>query len=175
MRLTATWLILVSCLFLLACERREYVTTHEVREEYANGKHVIVKKETTDVESRGGITGTSYSSTHHFDYQVSITPGRIYWEGGGSSEPKYVLFCGEDSLYFHYVRKKSVRDQPDVSASEFIRHVDERFFFKLLGKAYWLNVESEDYQQKQKSCKEFPIPNDDELSIPLLIEAPPSQ
>lgn len=45
------------------------------------------------------------------------------------------------------------------------KHIDERYFFKLMGDAYWVDVSEEEYNTVKESCPEFEVPNDGELII----------
>ncbi|MEI6866142.1 hypothetical protein [Flavicella sp.] len=47
----------------------------------------------------------------------------------------------------------------------FQKHIDERYFFKLFGNDFWVDIPSENYSFLKKSCEDYDIPSDNELSL----------
>lgn len=141
-----------------------------------NGKHLVVEKINKETTSVGVFTHHNYGTSHSFTYTFSINPGNINWDGG-SGEPKNILFC-KDTTYIRYLKEKSIKVEYTDSIDDtitynyhdeiqevFQKHRDERYFFNLFGDAYWVEISSQNYSSVHKSCDEYPIPNDNELSL----------
>ena len=116
---------------------------------------------------------------HHFTYKVYINPGDINWNGG-SAEPKYILF-DNDTTYISYLKKKNLKikyiDSLDGTTkynyhSEIQtfhqKHIDKRYFFKLLGNDYWVDISLQEYTDVKGYGYEHVIPNDNEYSLDTL-------
>ncbi len=141
-----------------------------------NGATIEVEKTNKERTAIGIISKHNYGTSHSFSYQLSINQDDITWNGG-SGEPKNILFC-RDTIYLHYFKEKSIRveytDSVDNSTKVdyhfetrevFQKHIDERYFFKLLGDAFWVDVLPEEYATRKEFCEEYIIPNDGELSL----------
>lgn len=141
-----------------------------------NGVHITIEKSTRETTSRGIFTNHQYTSSHHFTYDLSIEKDNIEWEGG-SGEPKNIIFC-KDTIYIYSLKKKSIRTEYIDSLTNttksnhhyeihncYEKHVDKRYFFKLRGDDYWSEISPERYSFIEEHCDEYPVPNDNELSI----------
>ncbi|SEK93123.1 hypothetical protein SAMN04487910_1503 [Aquimarina amphilecti] len=142
-----------------------------------NDMYLEVEKKNKNTTHRGIITNSNYGTTHSYSYKLTINNGDINWNGG-TAEPKHLLFC-KDSTYIHYLKEKYIpiksKDSVGNIAEEnsyyevqdvFEVYVDKRYFFKLFGDEYWLEISSESYNLQKESCTEYSIPNDNELSLP---------
>ena len=167
---------LIACLLFSSCnsytEKRTGITTNQL----PNGKKLSVEKTSKETTEIGIITNHNYGTTHTFTYKVSINKNEINWDGG-SAEPKYILFC-KDTTYIRYLEEKrteieykdslsnSVKSNSYYEIKEFYQKlVDKRYFFKLFGKQYWINIPADAYNSKKKFCDEYIIPNDNELTL----------
>ncbi|GGX23149.1 hypothetical protein [Aquimarina muelleri] len=132
-----------------------------------------INKETTNV---GIFTNHNYGTSHSFTYKLSIQPEGIHWDGG-SGEPKHLLFCN-DTIYIHYFKEKRIQIEYTDSIDSvmktkyhfeirevFQKHIDERYFFKIFGEDFWIDITPEDYAYRKEFCKEYDIPNDGELLL----------
>ncbi len=141
-----------------------------------NGILLVVEKVNKETTSRGALTNYNYGTTHSFTYKFDISKGRIHWDGG-SGEPKNIVFC-RDSIYISFLKEKRINTSYIDSINgttkyhyhyeirEFYqKHIDERYFFKLLGDAYWEDISPESYVKIKRSCLEYSIPNDAELVL----------
>lgn len=141
-----------------------------------NGRHITVEKTDIETTAIGIFTSTNYSSSHRFKYLVNIDEENITWDFG-VGEPKHFLF-GDKDVYLHYLnessRREEVKDSLNSSIEEkrittienlYQKHVDKRYFFKLFGEDFWVDVEEEEYITAKKTGEEFPIPNDNEFSL----------
>lgn len=171
-------ILIVFTLFIVATsckdEIKEIVTKTSTI--LPNGMHTIVEKTDIKKTSIGIFTSHNYGTSHRFRYKVLVDEGDIEWDFG-VGEPKHFLFCDE-GVYIHYLNESSrieeVKDSLNTIIEEkrfdtienfYQKHIDERYFFKLFGDAYWVDVTVEEYNTFKNKCDEQPIPNDNELSI----------
>ncbi len=146
-----------------------------------NKKHITVEKITKETTSVGIFTNHNYGTSHSYRYKFLIQPEDINWDGG-SGEPKQLLFC-KDTIYMRYLKKKNIQIQYIDSVDNtmktkhhwetkevFQKHIDERYFFNFFGKDYWVDISPENYVSLKKSCKEYDIPNDNELLLKPVLE-----
>lgn len=159
-----------------ACDKKVEEHTSKKSIVLSNGTHVAIEKTSTETTSIGILTKHNYGTIHTFKYRLHLKKNNVIWDLG-TGEPKNLLIC-KDNLYIHYLNENSHRIEvkdtvTDSIQSSYItkvdnmyqKHIDERYFFKLLGEDYWLDVTSEEYSKLKKSCPEFEVPNDGELSI----------
>lgn len=171
-------LLIVFILFITATsckdEVKEIVTKKSTI--LPNGMHITIEKTDIETTSIGIFTTTNYSRSHRFKYKVNVDEGNITWDFG-VGEPKHFLFCDEE-VYIHYLNETSyveeVKDSVNASTEEnrftkienlYQKHIDKRYFFKLFGEDFWVDVEEEEYNKAKNTGKEFPIPNDNELRL----------
>lgn len=175
MRKGTSFIILLSFLFS-GCKYDTEEVTNNTKIILPNGKHLVVEKTTTETTSTGIITKYNYGTSHRFKYKLLLSKEDISWDGG-SGEPKNILFCN-DNTYIRYLEKKSIRTEyidsitnetkssyhSEISEA-FQKHIDNRYFFNLLGSDFWIDITSEDYSSLKKSCKDYIIPNENELTL----------
>lgn len=171
-------LLIVFILFVTATsckdEVKEIVTKKSTI--LPNGMHITIEKTDIETTSIGIFTSTNYSRSHSFKYKANVDEGDITWDFG-VGVPKHFLFCDEE-VYIHYLNETSyveeVKDSLNASIEEkrfhkiqnfYQKHIDERYFFKLFGDAYWVDITPEEYTTQKTKCTEQVIPNDNELSI----------
>lgn len=163
-------LILFSCI-ISSCNYSVVETIDKTSKQLPNGKHLVVNKINKETTKIGALTNHNYGTSHSFTYAVSIDPGDIEWDGG-SGEPKEILFS-KDTTYIQYVKKRHITVD-SVSRYQvfdiYEKHIDNRYFFKLFGDAYWVEISSEDYLTAKISGDQYLIPNDNELSIKPVTE-----
>lgn len=141
-----------------------------------NGKRLVVEKTNKTTHKTGYFTKHYYGATHSYAYEFEVDGGDVNW-GGGSGEPKHILFC-ENAVYVHYLKNKYVPIQHnDTTTSKiensgyysvqdvFELYIDNRYFFNLFGDDYWVEITPESYANKKITCDEYSIPNDNELSL----------
>ncbi|WP_461629474.1 hypothetical protein [Labilibaculum euxinus] len=168
-------LIIIS--FVSGCNYNSEKNIDKVSKLLPNGKHLMVEKTNEETTAIGIFTKHDYGTTHQFSYKFSIDDGDVIWDGG-SGEPKNILFC-EDTIYIRYLANKYIQVESTDSINNtskydyhfeikevFQKHIDKRYFFKLLGDDYWVDILPEDYACRKISCDEYPIPNNCELSLP---------
>ncbi|MGB0871010.1 MAG: hypothetical protein ACPG6V_11445 [Flavobacteriales bacterium] len=165
--------IFILFITVLSCrsETEEIVNSESILLE--NGKLLEIEKTDRNTSSIGIFSNHNYGVTHQYSYQLTLDDD-IDWIGG-SHEPKQILYHNED-VYIRFLQKKRYTiswidslTQENKSSFEyriepgFQKHIDERYFFKLFGKDYWVNIDSNRYYFQQKDGKEYDIPNDGEL------------
>lgn len=159
-------LIILFFFFLISgCYTRVKETTDTTTKVLPNGKRLTVYTTHKESSEVGVLTNNKYMVTFSFRYEVLIKPDRIHWNGQGG-EPKNILFCN-DKTYIRKLKRKII-DSKYYIDEYFQSHVDERYFFKLLGEEYWLDIDAEEYNGQKMSCEEYPIPNDNKLSLPSI-------
>lgn len=144
---------------------------------FPNGKLLVVEKTNTESTAVGIFSNHNYGTTHRFTYRFSIKQDGINWDGG-SGEPKNIVFC-KDTTYMRYLKEKTIithytdsisnkteRSQQYETQAFFQKLIDKRYFFKLLGDAYWVDIPFTRYNEIQNTCDEYQIPNDNELVLP---------
>ncbi|WP_158851135.1 hypothetical protein [Algibacter sp. L1A34] len=179
-RITITTLLLIAfnCL-VTSCDYQEEETIDKTSIILPNGKHIVVEKTNTESTAIGVFSNHNYGTTHRFTYKFSIDQDRIDWDGG-SGEPKNITFC-KDTTYIRYLKEKTIttnytdsltqeteRHQRNEIQEFFQKHIDKRYFFKLLGSDYWVDIPLEHYTSISNECEEYQIPNDEELALPSM-------
>ncbi len=168
---------LLSFIFLFTCCRSKTTERIDITNTLlGNDKHLEVEKTNRSTTHRGIITNSDYGTSHSYSYKLTVNNGDINWDGG-TAEPKHFLFC-KDSIYIHYLKEKYISVKSKDSIGNMIEkdgyyavqdvfevYIDKRYFFKLFGDDYWVEVSSEKYNRQKESCTEYSIPNDNELSI----------
>ncbi len=167
---------ILSTSFIGSCSYDTVETTDKTSIALPGDRFLVVEKTNKETTATGLFTKHNYGTTHRFSYTFALNPGKIKWNGG-SGEPKHIIFCN-DTTYIRYLKKKSIRTEVFDSISNttignyhdeiqesFEKHIDKRYFFKLLGDDYWIEVSDEQYNAVKNSCEEYRIPNDNELSI----------
>lgn len=152
--------------------------------EYIEAKNAVLpngrRLETTIIEKissqKGILSNHVYNTSTRFTYRTYISKDRVHWNGG-SSEPKNIIFCN-DYIYIRYLKEKNIATPYESEVDSTIRydytyeiiegfqkHIDERYFFKLLGDDFWVDIPSEEYKNLKEYCTEDEVPNDNRLSI----------
>ncbi len=145
-----------------------------------NGMRLVVEKTNEITKEIGVFSKHNYRTTRSYTYKFTVDGGDVNWDGG-SGEPKHILFC-ENAVYVHYLKEKYITleqrnsGDPNIEYNESVNNVkevfelyiDNRYFFKLFGDDYWVEITPESYENKKISCKEYDIPNDNELSLIIL-------
>lgn len=170
-------LVIIISLFV-SCDYEDKVIVDKTHTVLSNGKRLEVEKTTTLSTAIGLFSGHNYGTTHRFTYNMAIQPEDVNWHGG-SGEPKALLFS-KDTIYLYYLKEKVIRTTYTDSVTNTLKedshteiqafyekHIDERYFFKLLGDDYWVDIQAEDYDAAKHFSDEFAIPNDNELSVKL--------
>jgi hypothetical protein len=137
-----------------------------------NEKHLLIEKTNESSLLKGIFTGHIYDTIRSYTYKV-IIDNDVEWDGG-SSEPKHILFC-EGEMYLHSLKEKCITTKYYDSTSQkmeakynfeiqdvYEKHIDKRYFFKLMGEDFWTEIISEKYLKLKNQCKEYDIPNDNE-------------
>ena len=171
-----TYFVLIIILIVTSCRTETKIRVNKTNHLLSNGSTIFVEKTNEDKTSIGMFSHHDYGTSHYFSYRFSVDPGSINWEGG-SREPKGILFCKNDVYLYslkeveiHVFIKDSTDSIVDVNShyetqEVFEQYIDKRYFFKLLGDDYWIDVSLEDYQLKKKNYQEFAIPNDNEIKL----------
>lgn len=155
--------ILVSVLVISACDSSsvEYNYTHTKK--YDEGWRIELNKREILTTRIGILSGHDYGTRRTFNYSFKLSPGRIKWKNS-NAEPRNIVFC-ENEIYLHSVGKvliKSGEKYKNILKNKYELFIDERFFFKLLGDQYWLDITKSKYIKNSKLCLENKIPNDGE-------------
>ena len=171
--------ILLSVFMLYGCNHEEIEKIDKTSIILPNQKHLTIIKNNKETTSIGIITKHNYGTTHSYTYELEISPGNINWDGG-TAEPKNIIFC-EDITYIRFLKEKMIEVENTESTDSiatysryyenqevYQEHIDNRYFFNLLGDDFWAEIDSEKYLSKKKLCKEYKIPNSNELSLELI-------
>ncbi len=176
--MSKTTSFIISCFVLLfaitSCNQSSVENTDVVSKMLPNEQPLEVEKTNKETTLIGIITKHNYGTSHSFRYKITLDKMAITWEGG-SGEPKHLLFC-EDTLYIHFLKNKWVEEEAIDSLHKtsnnnyqiqdaYQVHIDERYFFNLLGDDYWVEITPENYRKQKATCKEFEVPNDNELVL----------
>lgn len=179
-RLLYKLLFISLLLILFSCYSDTENNIQKTNKIFENGKHIKVEKTNIITKHIGVFTKNHYGTTHQFSYQFTVDSkkGKINWKDKGHAEPKHLIFC-KDSVYVKYLGKKhipiekkatdttNVIKYKDVVKELFEVHIDERYFFRLFGDAYWVEISAEKYNNKKEICAEYNIPNDNELLLEI--------
>ena len=135
---------------------------------------LVVEKTTNEHSHIGVFTNHDYGKTKSYSYKLKID--NINWNGE-SGEPKNILFC-DGATYLYSYQEKSINNNSlrkmdstiayesyDTVVEVYQKHIDERYFFSQLGSEYWVTVLAKEYTSKKKTCNEYSVPNDGELTL----------
>ena len=169
----ALCLLLVS--FIIGCRSKTEVTLDKETQILTNGYKLEVEKTTKKTRSTGILTGHNYGTTRDVRYKILVNKKDVIWEES-SAEPKNILFC-KDTTYMHLFKKNvhytteidslgntKETNHRNVTEEVYQKFIDERYFFKLLGDIYWVNIPAAEYPSKS-NCETFPIPNEHFLKL----------
>ncbi len=168
--------LIILILTFVNCTSKTQVDTNKTNKILGNGKRIEVTKTNKLTTKTGIITKINYGTTHSFFYTFKVDNGKIKWKEKGRAEPKHILFC-KDSVYVHYLNKKNIpikKEPTDTTniikyktiVKEFYEvYIDKRYFFRLLGEEYWVEITPEQYSSKKTNCKEYEIPNENEYEL----------
>ncbi len=167
------------CFLISACHSNTEKVVDKSSILLPNGKRLVIDKTNRETTSTGIFSNHNYGTTHSFTYHLLINPGSVKWNGG-SGEPKNIMFSN-DTIYIRYLKKKTTRvvrvedSDSSESASQnnyrieikevMQQYIDNRYFFKLLGDDYWIDISAEKYDEVKKYSEEYTIPNDNELRL----------
>lgn len=159
-----------------SCTSDTKVFIDKTNKTYDNGITLTVKKKSEITTTTGTITNHVYDVSHHYTYTFNIKNHKINWTGE-SAEPKNIIFY-HDTVYVRYLKEKVITTKhinPSDSTITYKhhteineyhqKHIDKRYFFKLFGKDYWTDINTEQYNMIKKLGKEYKIPNDNNLSL----------
>ncbi|WP_291723838.1 hypothetical protein [Bernardetia sp.] len=161
----------------LGCERRIEESVETESKILENGKHLKVEKTNRETTSIRLITKHNYGTTHSFKYKLYLTDDEIEWKGTKSQEPKKIAYCNK-TIYLRGIEKNYKQIQTIDSVTNdtlynsyyemeefFLESIDKRYFFKNFGTQKWVNISDSAYKSVIKDCKEYEIPNDNELKL----------
>ncbi|MBU2995786.1 hypothetical protein KO500_05045 [Cellulophaga baltica] len=171
-----TLITIVLVVITISCDENVEETVTKKSVILPNSKHITIEKKDTRTTSIGIFTKHNYGTKHNFKYNVFVNEGKINWDFG-VGEPKHIVFC-ENNTYLHYLNEKIETEEIKDSITDSVekiytskiqnnyqKFIDERYFFKLFGDVYWLDIPEEEYNTILNSCEEYDVPNDNELSI----------
>ncbi|MBE7697306.1 hypothetical protein [Tenacibaculum finnmarkense] len=175
--ITYFYLIILSIL-CNSCNYKTEKTIGKTTKQLANGSVLSIQKTNKETTSIGIFTKHNYGTSHSFSYSFFIRKKNINWNGA-SAEPKNILFY-KDSIYLRSLKEKSIKTQYLDSTNNtinykyhleiqefFEKYIDNRYFFKLLGDDYWIEITSKHYNEIKKQTTEYSIPNDNEFRLKL--------
>ncbi|WP_375561529.1 hypothetical protein ACE193_02940 [Bernardetia sp. OM2101] len=164
-------------LFLMSCEQRSEENIKVENITLDNGKYLEVEKTNKETTHIGLITKHNYGTTHSFKYKVNLKENETIWKGKKDQEPKHIIFC-QDTIYMHYLEKQFISTQTIDTLTQdtlygsyfevkefFLKNIDERYLNNLLGQQNWKDMSIQEYNTLKQKCKEYKIPNDEELVV----------
>lgn len=167
-------LIAAMALLVSSCDSHTDEYTDELHEDYLNGFTVKVNYHLSSTTYTGKFTGLKYGTSRNFSYQVLWSPGRVKWsealtqrEKSTEMEPRQMIPC-RGKLYMEYYTRESViiNDKQQYNTVRYyLEHIDNRYFFKLLGEQHWAKITTEALEAATKSCTAYVIPNRHELTL----------
>ncbi|WP_338813400.1 hypothetical protein V9L05_18665 [Bernardetia sp. Wsw4-3y2] len=168
--------------FLVSCEQRSEESIKVESTTLDNGKYLEVEKTNKETTHIGLLTKHNYGTTQSFKYKINLKEDEIIWKGKKDQEPKHIIFC-KDTIYMHYFEKQFIQTQTIDTITQdtlygsyfevkafFLKNIDERYFNDLLGTQNWIDISIQEYETIKQKCKEYKIPNDQELSIGKIIQ-----
>lgn len=156
------FILLLFCFMCSNCTTKTQVYEQQVNKELRGNKIIFVKK--IDEVSRmvGALSGHLWNEEHRFHYEFTIEPQEIEWKGLIGEAPKSLVSCQTVLLLKTTTRQvvtDSIKGTYTLTASNFYKHVDKRYFFKLFGEQYFVTIDSLSYQAKAAGCLEEAMPN----------------
>jgi len=169
-------LLLLALITLYGCKSDSESKSFKKSIELANGKILDVVKTTTSTDYYGILTSHHYGTDNAYSYSFTLDHD-IFWDGL-SNVPKKILFA-QDTIYIYSLKESyvsipvdtlpkntnSISNQKDSIFIERVyeKFIDDRYFFKQFGEAYWISIDAETYEKKKKNGQEFNIPTDNDL------------
>lgn len=172
---------------LAACTTKTSENTQRSIKDFPQGEQMRVEMTQVHQEQVGMLSKVVYQTKDRHQYQLSFTPNDIEWQNG-DGEPKQLLVCADGNAYLHFVNQipnpfystpptnpaepvpepakienpepKPVVQPYFILKNQYVRWVDKRYFFKLLGESYWADVSQDEYKNKVAQCKAYEVPND---------------
>ena len=174
---------------LAACTTKTHSSSHRTVKDFPEGKQIIVDRTDIHEEDIGVVSKIVYHTTDKHQYQLRFLPEDIRWENG-DAEPKQLLNCADGAVYLHFVAQqanpyyeteyeaanstelnKNDQLQPQdeklkkvepyfILKSYYARFVDKRYFFKLLGESYWVDINKDEYVSLLKKYQAYEVPNE---------------
>ena len=164
--------------FLFSCKTSTKISVDKTNTLLPNNEVIELEKTNKDSETFGSITNYHYGSRHSFKYKFKLINASVKWDGG-TAEPKKILF-NKDSIFITYLKNKHIatpyldtvtnttKNTYHYEVQRFYqKHIDKRYFFKLLGKDYWLDITENNYLKNLKEGSEYTIKTDNELTLPV--------
>lgn len=172
-------ILIAMVLLLSSCNTNTDEYTEELNEKYPDGYTVKVNYHLSSTTYTGAFTGINYGTSRNFSYRVLWSPGRVKWdqsltqrEQSTEMEPRHMIPC-RGKFYMEYYTRESVviNDKPQYKTVRYyLEHIDNRYFFKLLGEQYWIKITAEALEAATKSCTAYVIPNKHELTLDAAIK-----
>ena len=73
-----------------------------------------------------------------------------------------------NELYMQIYAEVIDREESDTNNKilpRYIKHVDQRYLFKLFGEQYWISISELDFLSGTEGCEQIKIPNRDEFKL----------
>ena len=168
--------LLLIIIFTISCKTSTEISIDKSSTLLPNNEVIELEKENKDSKTFGSITNHYYGSSHRFTYKFKLKNANIKWNGG-TAEPKHILFH-KDSIFLSFLKDKTIttpyvdsitnetRNTYHNEVQKFYqKHIDKRYFFKLLGSDYWIDITEENYLRNIENGLECKIKNDNELIL----------
>ena len=165
----------ISLLIFSNCETKTKTTVNKQTIALGNTAYLTIQKTNIDRTSIGVFSRHNYGTSHFFKYDLHIDKNDIRWQGS-MSEPKEVSLY-KDNVFLKLLEEKLITNTVKDTLKDsiitrhnyqvkkaYLKHIDKRYFFKLFGDAFWLNIDSTTYHNAKLKGKAFVIPNDNEFS-----------
>jgi hypothetical protein len=164
---------------LSSCSENRNETVNEYRAQLKDNYQVLITRKVTKTEHRGALTNNNYGSTLSIAYGLKIKDkNRTLVDSNlGGEEPKHLLICPNETLLrvvgeYYSKQQDAKKEEPnkenineykvEIRAS-YKKLIDERYFFNLLGEAFWVVDEENSYTTlvaNNSDCSEYSLPND---------------
>ena len=142
-------------LFVSCSQNIEEYTENEVID--VNGTSINIKHYSRYSTKKGILSGHAYESYFTFGYKIKIPSKGLFWRK--RYEPKKLTLCSDGSVYIYSVGIHQTYRTNYHNVGRYEKFIDKRYFFKLLGDAYWTYVGESTFNEETKECKTFDVPN----------------
>lgn len=160
------------------CESKiDEITKHtNVRyKDYQDGHKVRMEQYVTVTKYRYSILGNNRADEIDYAYGVYWSPDDVIWkevmirERNGTRYfnsdmvPTMMVTCRGKLFLEYYIDSSYAYADGQFTkgnAGEFVEHVDERYFFNYFGEQYWVSINKQDFNKKEKNCDRYKLPID---------------
>lgn len=177
-------------LLLSACTTKTTEHSQHLSQDFPQGKQLEVEVTSLHTEQVGIISKITYATADHYRYEFRLLPNDIPWKNMDDEPKQLLVCADNSAYLHsvrqqanpYYATTTAVETKPAAENTEqkeqalaeenkpvepyvilknhYTSFVDKRYFFKLLGEYYWVEISKDEYSSKLKDCQAYAVPNE---------------